>query len=99
MFIILPKKKRKKTKPNKILSDFLPITEKIYGGMRRRQMSCRDEMEPYLTHILARMDIPQILDIPGIREVLERELAGRVRELKRSLKLDWLRKKRAEKAA
>ena len=62
-------------------------------------MSSRDEMEPYLTHILARMDIPQILDIPGIRDVLERDLAGHVKELKKSLKLDWLRKKSAEKAA
>jgi len=62
-------------------------------------MSSRDEMELYLTHLLARMDIPQILDIPGIKEVLERELAGRVKELKKSLKLDWFCQKGAEKAA
>jgi hypothetical protein len=67
--------------------------------MRRLWMSSRDEMDPYLTHLLARMDIPQILDIPGIREVLERELAGRVKELKKSLKLDWSRGKSSAKAA
>jgi hypothetical protein len=68
-------------------------------GTRRWRMRNRDEMELYLTHLLARMDIPQILDIPGIKEILERELAGRVKELKKTLRLDWVRGKSVVKAA
>ena len=73
--------------------------EKTCRGVRRWRMRNRDEMELYLTHLLARMDIPQILDIPGIKEVLERELAERVKELKKTLKLDWGRGKSVVKAA
>ena len=60
-------------------------------------MDGTDETKLYLARIMAQMDIPQIIDIPGVRAVLERELAGQIQELKKNLRLDLFRGKKSIK--